>query len=652
MEKSWDLVMLLVAMYHLLVTTFKVSFAADLAYLPASVLRSWSRFETFLDVLCILDVLTKLRRKYFLHHASAATDRHSTLHVNEQAMYADIFAILPFELLLLASDLRVPLAYMPLANGADDASWWTTRWLLRVNRLVFIRRVEPLFEKVLQVVVDKDKMRANEALLYFLQGLATYLTMGHLLACIWVFTSNVGRLFYETSDVVRNTRVLAESTTASYAADISLMHKYLSSLLFAMECISTLFYGDILSMNPVEVATELGITLWSIYIYGALVGAQGELFDSRARREAAFEQTLSQLQRYLVQNEVPKEIKHQVKTYYARLWSCRKGEAEFKAVEQVPRALYEDVVLTTVCSFVVQVKAFEALDDQFLRALLGCLQYVVFSVNEEVFVIGDMDRSMYFIAQGRVSVKVGSSESIRERGDFFGELALLYGMARLETCVALTLSELYRLDHEPYERVLLEFPEYRSRNKLDWTTASQNQSSAVATFKCSSDGVPSLLRMENLAVNIESHVPHSYIYHSALELLSKLNKVDPQEAKDLILQGRDGARRRLNAALGIATSRHNDEVRGFHSRSPSQTSREKEDREKRNNDIEQLEAVVAASLKRSESMRPTKTNSLTLQRRQDDSGLPQLRRWSLAITQTEPYSEFVDPVLDPTAIGQ
>ncbi|KAF1776532.1 hypothetical protein GQ600_19685 [Phytophthora cactorum] len=118
-----------------------------------------------------------------------------------------------------------------------------------------------------------------------------------------------------------------------------------------MECISTLFYGDILSMNPLELVAEIAITLWAIYIYGALVGAQGELLDARAKREAAFEQILGELHHYLVQNEVPKGIKRQIKVYYARLWARRKGEAEFAAVAHVSRSLYEDVVLATLRGF-------------------------------------------------------------------------------------------------------------------------------------------------------------------------------------------------------------------------------------------------------------------------------------------------------------
>ncbi|KAI9980989.1 hypothetical protein PInf_010339 [Phytophthora infestans] len=450
------------------------------------------------------------------------------------------------------------------------------------------------------------KAQVDEEVLYFLKRLLSYLTMGHLLACMWYLTSYVGFHRYGTSWLATSgmltyikeaehaeetERRLSEAVGSFSLEAISVSRKYLRSLLFSMECISTLFYGDILSMNPLELVAEIAITLWAIYIYGALVGAQGELLDARAKREAAFEQTLGELHHYLVHNDVPKAIKRQIKVYYARLWARRKGEAEFAAVA-----------------------AFRGLDDQFLRALLVCLHYVVCSAREEVFVLGDMDRSMYFIAQGRVAVKMGSSETIREHGEFFGELALLYGISRLETCAAVTVTEMYRLDHEPYERLLLEFPEYRARNKLSWTTISTGSSKersiieeALRCFKqCGkarnpglqgpSSQVPTLLNRESIAVNaerIDAQLPQSYIYRSAMELLSRLNKVDPLEAKDLYLKSRYGARRQLKTALGIATARleqEEDAVRSFHSSPP--TPREKSLHEHHSDSLKHMEAVV------------------------------------------------------------
>ncbi|EEY53048.1 Voltage-gated Ion Channel (VIC) Superfamily [Phytophthora infestans T30-4] len=616
MARLWDLAMLIVAVYHSIITPFKVCFSPDLAELSDAALRGWSGFEIFMDLLCLFDVGYKLWYSSTTRESgvsAVASSRQPGIRralTSNPALRTYIAAMLPLELLLFGTDVRMPLA----RAEATRVSWWTSRWILRMNRVLLASRIELLTEQLFQFLIYDRKAQVDEEVLYFLKRLLSYLTMGHLLACMWYLTSYVGFHRYGTSWLATSgmltyikeaehaeetERRLSEAVGSFSLEAISVSRKYLRSLLFSMECISTLFYGDILSMNPLELVAEIAITLWAIYIYGALVGAQGELLDARAKREAAFEQTLGELHHYLVHNDVPKAIKRQIKVYYARLWARRKGEAEFAAVAHVSRSLYKDVVMATLRGFAGQVAAFRGLDDQFLRALLVCLHYVVCSAREEVFVLGDMDRSMYFIAQGRVAVKMGSSETIREHGEFFGELALLYGISRLETCAAVTVTEMYRLDHEPYERLLLEFPEYRARNKLSWTTistgSSKERSIIEEALRCFKQ-LPTLLNRESIAVNaerIDAQLPQSYIYRSAMDLLSRLNKVDPLEAKDLYLKSRYGARRQLKTALGIATARleqEEDAVRSFHSSPP--TPREKSLHEHHSDSLKHMEAVV------------------------------------------------------------
>ncbi|KAG7389140.1 hypothetical protein PHYBOEH_007568, partial [Phytophthora boehmeriae] len=153
-------------------------------------------------------------------------------------------------------------------------------------------------------------------------------------------------------DLTESVRFLSEASAAFSLEGISLARKYLRSLMFSMECISTLFYGDILSMNPLELVVEIGITFWSIYIFGALVGSQGERLDATSKQEAAFEQSLSEIQQFLLQNDVPLGLRRHIKAYYARMWRRNQGKSEFASVESVSRALYEDVVLATQRDFV------------------------------------------------------------------------------------------------------------------------------------------------------------------------------------------------------------------------------------------------------------------------------------------------------------
>jgi hypothetical protein len=163
----------------------------------------------------------------------------------------------------------------------------------------------------------------------FARALASYLTMAHFLACLWFATSNYSMHLYviswlSTSGMLTYVEPLASSskeTLVRFVQDIPLGRKYLRSLLFSMECITTLFYGDVVSMNELELIAEVTITIWCTYLYGVLVGAQGELL-------ATFEQNLGELQLYLLEDEAPKQLKRQIKAYYAHKWHRSRGDSE------------------------------------------------------------------------------------------------------------------------------------------------------------------------------------------------------------------------------------------------------------------------------------------------------------------------------------
>ncbi|KAF1785490.1 Cyclic nucleotide-binding-like [Phytophthora cactorum] len=112
--------------------------------------------------------------------------------------------------------------------------------------------------------------------------------------------------------------------------------------------------------------------------------AQGELLDAALKREAAFEQILGELHHYLVQNEVPKGIKRQIKVTMLVCGLVVREKLKFAAVAHVSRSLYEDVVLATLRGFAGEVAAFRALDDQFF-ALYSCVYTTSFALKKRKF---------------------------------------------------------------------------------------------------------------------------------------------------------------------------------------------------------------------------------------------------------------------------
>ena len=82
-----------------------------------------------------------------------------------------------------------------------------------------------------------------------------------------------------------------------------------------------------------------------------------------------------------------------------------------------------------------------------------------FRAGDDIVVEGDSSGSFYIIVRGRVEVIQGNSRiASLEDGDYFGEIALLTGSARIATVRALTRSTCIALDKESFDAFLAQSP--------------------------------------------------------------------------------------------------------------------------------------------------------------------------------------------------
>lgn len=89
---------------------------------------------------------------------------------------------------------------------------------------------------------------------------------------------------------------------------------------------------------------------------------------------------------------------------------------------------------------------------------------VEFAAGEPVFREGELGTEMFIIHGGQVEIlrRVGDEDrqvAILERGDFFGEMALLEDLPRTATARALTSARLLRIDGATFDQMLQDNPE-------------------------------------------------------------------------------------------------------------------------------------------------------------------------------------------------
>jgi CRP-like cAMP-binding protein len=101
---------------------------------------------------------------------------------------------------------------------------------------------------------------------------------------------------------------------------------------------------------------------------------------------------------------------------------------------------------------------FAGLDREDLRKVLGSGQRVSFEPGQAIVERGLRGDAMYIIMAGAAEVDVGGRFHRLERGDFFGEMAVLAGKRREATVKAVEPVEALRIPADGVQAVLLENP--------------------------------------------------------------------------------------------------------------------------------------------------------------------------------------------------
>jgi len=101
---------------------------------------------------------------------------------------------------------------------------------------------------------------------------------------------------------------------------------------------------------------------------------------------------------------------------------------------------------------------FAGLDREDLQNVLGCGQLVSFERGQAIVERWDRGDAMYVIMSGAAEVDVGGRFHRLERGDFFGEMAVLAGNKREATVKAVEPVEALRIPADRLQAFLLENP--------------------------------------------------------------------------------------------------------------------------------------------------------------------------------------------------
>ncbi|OQR89710.1 Voltage-gated Ion Channel (VIC) Superfamily [Thraustotheca clavata] len=459
----WDQLLFTITCYYSLSIPFRACFMQEAIYdeTPASVFVKWFAVEYCIDFLCILDMIFRWNFFCRLIRGELVSDialLRSEYRSKDGFIY-DVVAVIPFEIFCYVPNW-VSGTTIPIAHFVS---------LLRFNKLFRLVHVSSYSTMLREMLTLRYKSISwLHSFLSFLNIWTIFLLCSHWIACAWFYICIVDPFGTSTANLLSQPELQVSPSHVSLATQLSTA--YIRTFYFASTTLTSVAFGDTYPTTFEQNTVTIFIIFVGLMAYGILTGGLSEIFEEEFKNLVKFEDHIGVVSTFLVHRHFPKHLVLQIMEYFRMLWERSEGIVENQALAPLSNALREDIAVYVKRELITKVKLFSDCDQDFTRAVVSVLQAEFYVAKDMIIREGDYERSMYFIHVGFVLVSnnAKSYEVVKQKGDYFGELSLLFNTPRSANCSAISNCEMYILEHTAYEYTLERFPEYRERNLKNW----------------------------------------------------------------------------------------------------------------------------------------------------------------------------------------
>lgn len=417
----------------LLITYSAIIIPLEIALDSVSKSRTVLTINTITVFCFLLDLIFNFYHALKKETETNANSKQNSALTRKQRLYSylktwfiiDLISIIPYDLLIQYSFLHPSYEYLALA---------------RTLRLLRLLKIAQFMQKWGQTEFSNQGVMRLFYFVYWTGLIAHWIALG------WIY---IGGVPEKINDLPIDPN---EPFTL-----------YNIALYWTITTLTTIGYGDITPKTNIQRMYTMIVMIIGAGLYGYIIGNIANLLTNIDIAKTNFMQKMEKINTFMKYRRIPVELQNRINNYYTFLWENRKGYDESNIMDELPSSLRMKIALYLNKDIFEKIPIFKEASEDLISELVLNLKPVIFTPGDYIFRKGDIGLNMYFISRGIVEVIDEDKEHVIATltdGNFFGEMALVFSAPRNASIKALDYCDLYTLDKETFDKVIVNFPDF------------------------------------------------------------------------------------------------------------------------------------------------------------------------------------------------
>ena len=433
----WDIIIFILILYCIIVNPIEIAFIENES--------ATFYINLFVDFMFVTDVVLYFFRAFELKNNTVVDDR---------CMIIKNY-LCGWFLLDLVSAFPYTLVFQTNNNVGEIVRISRLTKMTKMIRLLRFLRSIKFFNQTEKLPGCLKKLLHQDSFIkgIFRTGLFTLL-MVHIVACLWKFAAE-----FDQDDVDGSNWLLEDAYK-----DLNDFEIYIACLYWAIQTVFTVGYGDFTPLSVFQLTISILAMLFGVFLFGTIISSISNIFDSMHNHSVETISLLDSLYKFRETYNIDANLYQRCIEYI--LHRKTDVEEDYKVLfhslpAEVRRAMNKEIYTKKL----KHIKYFKDKSQEFLGEIGPLLEKITFSPEDQILNKGDDAEEIYFIAEGKVTVKDAKHEKdlkIFEKGQVFGEWDILFNNnIRRFFVTAVDKCELYFLRKEDFDEIYFQrFTDY------------------------------------------------------------------------------------------------------------------------------------------------------------------------------------------------